>query len=320
MILASIPTGQGQARRRPRSPSRRASATASRSVSILNSSNRRPLRGGYWVVYTGPYPTLGDGQQPLPAVHCQWLRVAYVRQLIVYKKKGKRRDGGIHLRRDQRAGRSHLGNRERSRRRLGARAAAVARAPAACAVEKRCRRRGGHADACSRRVKPKSLQVFARQLATMIEAGVQRRRGARHARGADRRQVPERGRRRGARRRRVGPHPLQGARAPPEGVQPPLRLDGGSRRVVGNPRHRARPRRDPDREGHEAAAPRQGRDGLPDGRHLVRDARPDLHAHVHRAGVPERVRAARTASCRCRRRSSSTSRTCCAATGSSSSR
>ena len=28
-------------------------------LSVLNSSNRRPLRGGYWVVYSGPYATLG---------------------------------------------------------------------------------------------------------------------------------------------------------------------------------------------------------------------------------------------------------------------
>ena len=40
--------------------------------------------------------------------------------------------------------------------------------------------------------------------------GRERRRRARHARGADRRQVPARGRRRGARRRRVGPRSSRG--------------------------------------------------------------------------------------------------------------
>ena len=61
VILASIPTAQGQ---------KAASAVAANarrhgvgSVSILNSSNRRPLRGGYWVVYTGPFSLRRGGPE-----------------------------------------------------------------------------------------------------------------------------------------------------------------------------------------------------------------------------------------------------------------
>ena len=53
VILASIPThnGHGDAVSFARSARQNVGA-----LSILNSSNSRPLRGGYWVVYSGPYP------------------------------------------------------------------------------------------------------------------------------------------------------------------------------------------------------------------------------------------------------------------------
>ena len=95
----------------------------------------------------------------------------------------------------------------------------------------------------------------------------QRRSGARDARGADRRQVSRRGDRRGPLRRRGRRDPLEGVRAASEGLQPPVRRDDRGGRVVGNARHRARPRRDADREGDADQAPRQGRDGLPGRRH-----------------------------------------------------
>ena len=113
-----------------------------------------------------------------------------------------------------------------------------------------------------KKVKPKSLQIFARQFATMIGAGVSVVAGARDARGADRRQVPRRGDRRRPLRRRGRRHPLEGAGAASEGLQPPVRRDGRGRRVVGNARHRARPRGDADREGDADQAARQGSDGL----------------------------------------------------------
>jgi hypothetical protein len=83
VILASIPTAQGKgsatsfavkARSRGLSP-----------VSVLNSSNRRPLRGGYWVVYTGPYATLNAVTTRSGSVHSLGYPTAYIRELIVYR-------------------------------------------------------------------------------------------------------------------------------------------------------------------------------------------------------------------------------------------
>jgi hypothetical protein len=83
VILASIPTGEGiinansfaaKARTRGLSP-----------VSVLNSSNRRPLRGGYWVVYTGPYSTLDAVSSRAGSVHSLGYPTAYIRELIVYR-------------------------------------------------------------------------------------------------------------------------------------------------------------------------------------------------------------------------------------------
>lgn len=85
VILASIPTGQGQTS--ATAFARLAKSHGVGSVSILNSSNRRPLRGGYWVVYTGPYPTLAAVTSASSNVHGQGFGDAYIRQLVVYRKK-----------------------------------------------------------------------------------------------------------------------------------------------------------------------------------------------------------------------------------------
>jgi hypothetical protein len=83
VILASIPTSQGQA------SATRFAATARQNgineVSVLNSSNRRPLRGGYWVVYTGPFKSIGDVSARASTVHSHGYATAYVRELIVYR-------------------------------------------------------------------------------------------------------------------------------------------------------------------------------------------------------------------------------------------
>jgi hypothetical protein len=82
VILASIPTGEG------RSSAVRFATRASGdvgSLDILNSSNRRPLRGGYWVVYTGPFDTLTQVSQRANSVHAAGYRDAYIRELIVYR-------------------------------------------------------------------------------------------------------------------------------------------------------------------------------------------------------------------------------------------
>jgi hypothetical protein len=82
VILASIPTGNG------RQAAQRFAHGARRSVgglSVLNSSNRRPLRGGYWVVYSGPYSTLAAVSRRAGNVHAAGYRSAYIRELITYQ-------------------------------------------------------------------------------------------------------------------------------------------------------------------------------------------------------------------------------------------
>jgi len=82
VILASIPTRNG------RSAALSFARGARRSVggvSVLNSSNRRPLRGGYWVVYKGPYSTLTAVSQRAGSIHAAGYRTAYIRELISYR-------------------------------------------------------------------------------------------------------------------------------------------------------------------------------------------------------------------------------------------
>ena len=82
VILASIPTGNG------RSAALSFARGARRSVggvSVLNSSNRRPLRGGYWVVYKGPYSTLPAVSQRAGSIHAAGYRTAYIRELFSYR-------------------------------------------------------------------------------------------------------------------------------------------------------------------------------------------------------------------------------------------
>jgi hypothetical protein len=82
VILASIPTRNGHAS--AVQFARRARARVG-SLSILNSSRRRPLRGGYWVVYSGPYPTLAAVSRRAGAIHSSGYGTAYVRELITYR-------------------------------------------------------------------------------------------------------------------------------------------------------------------------------------------------------------------------------------------
>jgi SPOR domain len=84
VILASIPTAQGaEAANSFAAQARKAGIGA---VSVLNSSNRKPLRGGYWVVYTGPYNTLAEVSTAVDAIHAGF-KTAYIRQLVMYKAK-----------------------------------------------------------------------------------------------------------------------------------------------------------------------------------------------------------------------------------------
>ena len=87
VILASIPTSRGRGTATSFMSSARGKGLSS--VSLLNSSNRRPLRGGYWVVYTGPYASLAAVSNASSSVHGKGYSGAYVRELVVYKPKAK---------------------------------------------------------------------------------------------------------------------------------------------------------------------------------------------------------------------------------------
>ena len=82
VILASIPTGQGQSSANSFAAGARSNGIGS--IAVLNSSTRKPLRGGYWVVYTGPFKTLSEVSAVAATVHSHGYATAYIRELIVY--------------------------------------------------------------------------------------------------------------------------------------------------------------------------------------------------------------------------------------------
>jgi hypothetical protein len=82
VILASIPTDNG---RRAALRFARGARSSVGGLSVLNSSNRRPLRGGYWVVYSGPYSTLAAVSRRAGRIQAAGYRTAYIRELITYR-------------------------------------------------------------------------------------------------------------------------------------------------------------------------------------------------------------------------------------------
>ena len=54
------------------------------SVAVLDSSTRKPLRSGYYVVYTGPFASLSAVQRSAAHVHAFGYRTAYVREILRY--------------------------------------------------------------------------------------------------------------------------------------------------------------------------------------------------------------------------------------------
>jgi hypothetical protein len=82
VILASIPTDNG---RRAALRFARGARSNVGGLSVLNSSNRRPLRGGYWVVYSGPYSTLAAVSRRAGRIQAAGYRTAYIRELITYR-------------------------------------------------------------------------------------------------------------------------------------------------------------------------------------------------------------------------------------------
>ncbi len=81
VVLASVRTGAGRAY-----AERVATGARGRlgTVSVLDSSTRRPLRAGYFVVYTGPYGSRSAVQRAAGTAHSAGYRTAYVREIVRY--------------------------------------------------------------------------------------------------------------------------------------------------------------------------------------------------------------------------------------------
>ena len=82
VVLASIQTriGRPYAERFARGARRKHIG----SISVLDSSTRRPLRAGYFVVYTGPFASLSAVQRSAARVQASGYPTAYVRQVLRY--------------------------------------------------------------------------------------------------------------------------------------------------------------------------------------------------------------------------------------------
>jgi hypothetical protein len=81
VVLASIPAANG----RPAALSFARKARKVGGLSILNSSTRASLRGGYWVVYSGPYGTLQTVTQRAGKIRAAGYGTAYVREVLAYR-------------------------------------------------------------------------------------------------------------------------------------------------------------------------------------------------------------------------------------------
>ena len=151
---------------------------------------------------------------------------------------------------------------------------------------------GGGLFGRQKKVKPKSLQIFSRQFATMIEAGLKvvlslvilEQQTDDQALGLIIDDVRERVEGGSLLSEAMAQHPNIFTRlyvAMVEAGEAAGALDIG-----------ARPRRHADREGAEDQAPREGRDDLPDRRAHLRDARPGRDADVPRPGLRQDLRSA----------------------------
>jgi hypothetical protein len=81
VVLASIQTRLGRSYAERFAARVRANGLE---VSVLNSSTNRPLRSGYFVVYTGPFATLAAVQRSAAHVHAFGYRTAYAREILRY--------------------------------------------------------------------------------------------------------------------------------------------------------------------------------------------------------------------------------------------
>ncbi len=82
VVLASIQTRVGRAYAESFATRVRRNGLAP--VSVLDSSTRKPLRSGYYVVYTGPFVTLNEVQRSAAHVHAFGYRTAYIREILRY--------------------------------------------------------------------------------------------------------------------------------------------------------------------------------------------------------------------------------------------
>ena len=200
----------------------------------------------------------------------------------------------------------------RARPRGGARAAAPAR-PAAAEARRAPASGEGARRAVLKKVKPKSLQIFSRQFATMIEAGV----SVVSALATLEEQTDDKYLAKviGEVRADVeaGMILSQRVRRAPEGLQPALRRDGRGGRVVRHARPRARPR-SRSRSRRTTQIKRRVKSAMVYPIVVLSFASLVL-TFMLMFIVPVFKKifdAAQRRSCRCRRRSSWTSRTCCA--------
>jgi hypothetical protein len=82
VVIASIPVRSG--RLSAERFAKQVRADGLRTIGVLESSRRKPLRAGYFVVYNGPYSTLSAVQRAASHVRAFGYRTAYVREIIRY--------------------------------------------------------------------------------------------------------------------------------------------------------------------------------------------------------------------------------------------
>jgi hypothetical protein len=82
VVIASIPTRSGRASANRFATQVRRNGLET--VGVLESSTRKPLRAGYYVVYNGPYPTRKAVDRAVAHIRALGYRTAYVRPILRY--------------------------------------------------------------------------------------------------------------------------------------------------------------------------------------------------------------------------------------------
>jgi hypothetical protein len=79
VVVASLPEARGEAAAREQAQAAADAGLAD--VGVLASSDYSSLRGGFWVVFAGVYPTLGEATAALDATRASGFPDAYVREV-----------------------------------------------------------------------------------------------------------------------------------------------------------------------------------------------------------------------------------------------